>query len=100
MIHSILHKLKITKRDEKKLIDRLIYLAGIISPLITLPQLLNIWLEKNASGVSAISWTSYLIVACFWLSYGIIHKYKPIIFAYVIWIVLDALIIIGTILYG
>ncbi len=88
------------KHNEEKLIDNLIYIAGILSPIITIPQLTTIWIQKNAAGVSIISWTSYLLVAFFWLIYGVIHKYKPLIFTYAIWIVLDALIVIGTFLYG
>lgn len=67
---------------------------------MTIPQLTKIWVEKNASGVSAVSWGAYLVTAIFWLLYGILHKEKPIIFTYSAWIVLEILIVIGTITYG
>jgi uncharacterized protein with PQ loop repeat len=84
----------------KRSIDRIIYVAGIVGPVMTIPQLSKIWIEKNASGVSALSWATYLIIAIFWLIYGIVHKEKPIIFTYAIWIVLEAFIVVGTLLYG
>ncbi|HJO01876.1 MAG: PQ-loop domain-containing transporter [Candidatus Woesearchaeota archaeon] len=84
----------------KRFMDKAIYVAGVFGPLMTLPQLTKIWIEKNAAGVSVISWASYLIAAIFWLIYGIMHKEKPIIFAYSLWIGLEILIVVGTIIYG
>ncbi len=84
----------------KRLMDKLIYAAGIIGPLTIIPQLIKVWFEKNASGVSIISWIAFLIGACFWLVYGIMHKEKPIIFTYLIWIIFQAFLILGIILYG
>ncbi|MBU1199566.1 MAG: hypothetical protein KKF46_02855 [Nanoarchaeota archaeon] len=80
--------------------DKAIFVVGIIGPLMTIPQVLKIWVAKNATSISLISWIVYTIQAVFWLIYGILHKEKPIIYAYVCWIVLDVLIVIGTIIYG
>lgn len=84
----------------KRLIDKVIYVVGIGAPLMTIPQLTKIWIEKNASGVSVISWASYLIAAIVWLIYGIAHKEKPIILAYSLWIIFEILIVVGTLMYG
>jgi len=89
-----------SEKREKELIDKLIYITGILSPLILFPQLATIWIEKNASGVSIFSWSAYLFVAVFWLIYSKIHKLKPIMFTYTIWIILDTLIIIGVTKYS
>lgn len=80
--------------------DKAIYVVGSFGLIMTIPQVTKIWIEKNASGVSAISWSAYLITAIFWLIYGIMHKEKPIIFTYSAWIVLEVAIVIGIILYG
>ncbi|MBW2978357.1 hypothetical protein KY331_05930 [Candidatus Woesearchaeota archaeon] len=84
----------------KRFMDKAIYAGGVIGPIMTIPQLTKIWIDKNASGVSAISWFTYLITAVFWVIYGIQHKEKPIIYTYGVWIILDAFIVIGTIMYG
>ena len=84
----------------KNFMDKAIFAVGVVGPTMTIPQLMKIWVGKNASGVSAISWGAYLFVAIFWLIYGIMHKEKPIIFIYSIWIVVDIFIVIGTIMYG
>jgi len=84
----------------KNFMDKAIYVVGVLGPIMTIPQLAKIWVEKNASGVSIISWTAYLIASGFWVIYGIMHKEKPIIVTYSLWILLDILIIIGTVIYN
>ncbi len=84
----------------KRVMDRLIYLIGAFAVVMTIPQVLTIWIERNATGVSIFSWGSYLIAAVFWLAYGVMHREKPIIFNYSVWIVLEIFIIAGIFLYG
>ena len=84
----------------KRFIDRVIYLVGLVGPIMTIPQLTKIWIEKNASGVSAVSWAAYMLVAIFWIIYGIAHKEKPIILFSSVWIVLEFFIVLGTLMYG
>ena len=84
----------------KRFMDNAVYAVGVFGPVMTLPQVATVWLEKNASGLSLISWIAYLLTAVFWFIYGIMHKEKPIIFTYGIWIVLDLLIVIGVLMYG
>ncbi|MBW2990411.1 hypothetical protein KY348_01765 [Candidatus Woesearchaeota archaeon] len=84
----------------KRFIDKAILVVCVIMPLMALPQVIKIWFEKNAVGVSAFSWGAFIFFGIFWLIYGILHKEKPIIITNIIWIVLEALIVIGTLLYG
>ena len=84
----------------KALMDKIIYAVGIAGPLLTIPQLTKIWVDKNASGVSIVSWSAYLVIGVFWLTYGIMHKEKPIILTYSLWIIINAFIVVGIIIYG
>jgi len=84
----------------KDLMDKLIYVAAILGPLLTIPQIMKIWVDKNAGGVSMITWVAYLIGGIFWLIYGIMHKEKPIIIANILWILMEILVIIGIWIYG
>ncbi|MBC7512700.1 hypothetical protein H7142_03530 [Candidatus Saccharibacteria bacterium] len=59
--------IKIVKSKKKKdIIDRLIYPAAIATPLMTLPQLYIIWVDKD-TGASVITWASYSVIALIWL---------------------------------
>lgn len=84
----------------KKLIDNLIYIVVFVGPVMTIPQVTKIWIEKNASGVSVISWLTYFVTAIFWLIYAIIHKEKPLILSSCIWVFLDLLIVVGIFIHG
>ena len=67
--------------------------------LMTLPQVLTIWLGRDAGGVSLVSWVSYLVSACLWLVYGLQKRDKTIYLACIGWILLDAAIVAGVFVY-
>jgi len=72
---------------------------SVFTMLMTVPQVLTIWIERNAGGVSLISWVSYLIAACLWFVYGLQKHDKTIYLACVGWVLLDAAIVIGVIVH-
>jgi len=84
----------------KNFVDKAVYFVGAFGIIMTLPQLMKIWVDKNASGVSAVSWSAYLVAAIFWLLYGYLHREKQLIIIYSCWVFLDIVIITGTLLYG
>ena len=84
----------------EKFVYRAVYFVGVFGLIMTTPQILKIWVEKNAAGVSVISWSAYLFVAIFWIIYGIVDRDRPIIFIYSMWVVLDIFIVVGIIMYG
>ncbi|MBT3865739.1 hypothetical protein HOF78_01400 [Candidatus Woesearchaeota archaeon] len=89
-----------SKNPFKKFLDNAVYLIITIGILFTLPQVFKIWVGKDATGVSAISWLAYAFTSTYWLIYGIAHNEKPIIVNSVIWIALDIFIVIGTLIYS
>jgi uncharacterized protein with PQ loop repeat len=83
-----------------RLMDKLIFIVGISGPIITIPQIMKIWVEQNASGLHLLTWSVYLVIGFFWITYGLMHKSKPIILTYVGWVIVHALIVIGILMYG
>ena len=73
---------------------------SIITMLMTLPQVYTVWVGHNASGVSVVSWGSYLVAACLWFVYGLQKKDKTIYLACIGWIALDAAIVAGAVVRG
>lgn len=84
----------------KNFLDKIIYLIVFGGIVMTLPQVIKIWIDKDAGGLSLVTWASYFVFAFVWLFYGIYHKDKPIIIGNVFWILFDALIVLGIIIYG
>ena len=84
----------------KRFFDKLVYIAGIATPILTLPQLFEVWVNKNAIGVSLFTWCSYLLMAIIFSIYGFLHKEKPLIIMYVSMSIIEFFLIIGIIIYG
>lgn len=95
------HKRKGGKKDSKLInfFDKFVYVAGILGWIMTLPQLFNVWILKEIAGVSFITWVTYDLIALVWVGYGILHKDKHLVIIYSGWLVLDALIVMGILLY-
>ena len=73
---------------------------SLFTMIITIPQVLAIWVGHQAAGVSVLSWSAYLASAVLWLWFGIRQQDKNIYLPCVGWIVLDSAVIAGTVVYG
>jgi uncharacterized protein with PQ loop repeat len=63
---------------------------------MTVPQVVSVWSdERGSSGVSLLSWGTYLVSACLWLFYGVRTRNRTLWLPCVGWIALDAAIVIG-----
>ena len=93
------HKSHKPKKNVNHVLDSLIYPVAILSPIMTIPQISEIWLTKSAK-LSLVTWGSYAIVSGFWLIYGINHKEKPIIVGNSLSIITYSLVVIGILLFG
>jgi uncharacterized protein with PQ loop repeat len=78
------------------LLDKVISLMSALTMLSTVPQVVQVWVG-TASGISLVSWASYLVAACMWLIHGVRKHDKSIYLACIGWIILDAAIVIGVI---
>ena len=73
---------------------------SLFTMLMTIPQVLTIWIGRQAAGVSLLSWSAYLASAVLWLWYGIKRRDKNIYLPCIGWIVLDMGVIVGVLVYG
>jgi uncharacterized protein with PQ loop repeat len=73
---------------------------SVFTMLMTVPQVLTIWIGQDAAGVSLVSWLAYLLSACLWFVYGLKKGDKTIYLACVGWVLLDAAVVIGVIVHG
>jgi uncharacterized protein with PQ loop repeat len=80
--------------------SRVLGSMSIFTMLMTIPQVLTIWVGHQAAGVSLVSWSAYLVSALLWFWYGIQKRDKNIYLACVGWIVLDSAVIAGVLAYG
>jgi len=83
----------------KAFVDRIIYVIGILAPLAGSAQAIKIYTEKNAAGVSLIHFGANVFFNLIWITYGFLHKEKPIIITYLLWFCINVLVSIGIFLY-
>lgn len=96
--HRIRYK-HLTHAQQKRLIKRSVLVIAVLEPLMTLPQVYEIWVKKQAEGVSSLTWGLYLIAAVIWLLYGLQLKDKPIIISSILWLGFELAVVVGTLLY-
>jgi uncharacterized protein with PQ loop repeat len=79
------------------------YLLGglsIFTMVMTIPQVLTVWIGHQTAGVSLISWSAYLISALVWFWYGIQKRDRNIYLPCIGWIALDAAVVSGVLILG
>ena len=83
----------------RKRIELFALIAGIVQPLITLPQILQIYLHHSAADVSLLTWLGYLFFGVTFLVYGAVFKLKPIFYGQIIWVTMQAITVVGIFIY-
>ena len=84
----------------ENVMKRLLGAMSIFTLVMTVPQILIIWLRQEAAGVSLFSWGAYFVSALIWFWYGVQRRDRNIYIPCVGWILLDGAVIIGTVVYG
>jgi uncharacterized protein with PQ loop repeat len=82
------------------LLRRLLGGMSIFTLLMTIPQVLTIWIGRQAAGISVWSWSAYLLSALLWFWFGIRKRDKNIYLPCVGWIALNSAVIVGALVYG
>jgi uncharacterized protein with PQ loop repeat len=67
---------------------------------MTLPQIIKVYTIQNVAGLSFLTWLMYSIMDIPWIVYGIVHKEKPIVVAYVGWLLVNSIVAIGILIYS
>ena len=81
-------------------LSRVLGFMSVFTMLMTVPQVLTIWVGHQAAGVSVISWSAYLLSAMLWFWYGLQKRDKNIYLPCVGWIGLDAAVIAGALVHA
>jgi len=83
----------------KKQIDWITLFMAIVIPMVTVPQLLKIWIEQNATWVSIITWSVYFVNAIIWLLYWIVNNDKKIITMNILLTIINLGIVVGILVF-
>ena len=92
-------KLKRSKKNPS-FIDKLIVVVAVIEPLCTLPQAISIFRNKDASGISILTWIGFNVLAMIWIWYAIYNKDKAVLIYQTLFFIFDSIVIVGAFMYG
>ena len=89
--------------DHEKVVhifDKFIAVVGLIGPIMTTPQIMNVWIHHQVEGLALATWSTYVITSAFWLIYGILHKERAIILVNIAWILSNLSIVVGILIFS
>jgi uncharacterized protein with PQ loop repeat len=81
-------------------VEKVLPYLSAFTMVMTVPQIWAVWVLRDVSGVSLLSWATYLIAACLWFVHGVQKRDKTIYVACVGWVLLDGAVVLGVLLYG
>lgn len=88
-------KAKQQTKDYRRTSELLAFYVGIIMPFSTLPQIYNIYSTQQVGGLSLVTWVMNLIGGSVIMTYGFIHRIKPVFYPQLLWIAVQIVTIIG-----
>src|SRR5262249_9811446 len=72
-----------------RMMKRFMGSLSLFTLLMTIPQVLAIWIGRQAAGVSLLSWSAYLLSALLWFWYGLRRRDQNIYLPCIGWMALD-----------
>jgi uncharacterized protein with PQ loop repeat len=76
--------------------EKFMIVFATVEPIATIPQILQIWVGHNTSGVSLLTWLFYTLTSFVWLMYGAMKKDKPLIVSGMLWVLSQSLVVISV----
>lgn len=88
--------MRIQRESTRKMvvIDGVAYAMGILGNIAVVPQILKAW-SGPAPGLAVLTWLMFVVFGLVWLIYAIAHHQKPLIFAQLVGISCNLLVVIG-----
>ena len=83
-----------------KWLENLVGVIALVYPLSAIPQIIEIWMNKNVEGVSLLTWSLFLVLTIPLIIYAIVKKDRKLTIMWSLWSLGYVAIILGLILYG
>lgn len=78
-------------------IARVTVVVAVVGPLMTLPQIYNVWVRGQTAGVSVVTWSLYTACAAIWIAYGASIRDRPLVISNVLWFLLDGAVVLAVV---
>ncbi len=91
--------IKTSKKTKREVLEIALVVA-VLQPLMVLPQAIHIFTDHSAQDVSLLTWSMLLIFNISNFIYGLVFNLKPLIINNAIWTLVDALVVVGILMYS
>lgn len=88
-----------TNKKQKREVLEVAYFVAVAQPIMVLPQAIQIFTNHSAGQVSLLTWAMLLLFNTSNFIYALVFNIKPIIINNAIWMIVDALVVIGILVY-
>jgi len=79
--------------------DYFMYTIAMVTPLVLLPQVLQLFTNKSVAGLSIETWFLLGCLNVVWILYGLVHREPPIYIGNFLVGILNFTVVYGIILY-
>jgi uncharacterized protein with PQ loop repeat len=77
-----------------------VYIVVFIGQFISLDQVRLVWLERETSGVSFMTWAFFTVSSSAWCAYGYIRKDRVLVLTNCIWICINGAVALGVLMHA
>ncbi|HEU5187485.1 MAG TPA: hypothetical protein VFT87_03200 [Candidatus Saccharimonadales bacterium] len=88
------------KGGKHPVLDWLVTFMAVAGPALGVPQVIEIFVTHDASGLSLAAWIGFTCYTIVFLTYGAVYKLKPVIVAQSLWLCVYVSVIFGILVYG
>ncbi len=96
--HGHTHK-HLHKKPRKDALDYILYVFMIATPLFELPQAWDIYSTRSAEDVSLSTWAFFSVSNLAWIAYALRHKLWQLVVPYVLYLIIEVIIVVGILVY-
>jgi uncharacterized protein with PQ loop repeat len=93
--HKHLHRKK-----PKDFLDYTLYVFMVATPLFEIPQAWDIFSKHSAEDVSLTTWGFFVVSSVAWITYAVRNKIWPLMIAYTLYLIIEAIIVVGILIYS
>jgi uncharacterized protein with PQ loop repeat len=93
-------KISLKNKEHKYIIDKVVMFTGLIGPLASIPQAIEIYSKQDAEGVSIITWGLFIVTNGALLVYAIVHKLPALIVSNICWVIIEVIVVMGILAYA
>ncbi|PKQ16609.1 MAG: hypothetical protein CVT67_04225 [Actinobacteria bacterium HGW-Actinobacteria-7] len=80
--------------------ERAVFSFGLVNPVLSLPQMYNIFVLKHVAGLSVITVGSAFFMSLLWTAYGALGKQTAVWATNAVWVFFNGAMLVGVVVFS